>query len=1039
MSQDNLHSQSVEGLARMFKDSPDLLNALLDSMSSQSRLAIINPALKLAAKYFSTGKTIYDKELYSHPEFQKDILARPEFLDFVQKNPVKILDALASVYNNQWIFSKGSILDSDVRGSLGLAVTNENSIQAISAIAQNTIDMMNVTDNNTYYSYITNIIDNFIRIPGIGDTLKSYNERIGDCVYNTYSHYGSDIALTRQFGDVAPINTIHNITQLLNQNDFDKKLSPQQIQNAIQELLQPRYSVLKAVGLSTHTPGTIDLAHNIMTTYQAHMSEQSDKANILKGLTSTLFSDPQKIVDSKMLEGINTYFIRNDAKPIAMAVLDLLEKNPALSTYLKESTPSIKSLVRTAIEQTQGQGAYGMSNNQLTNVNNIVTAIIPALLDTPASLGAVVIPALNGKYDEMGLELFSLLSTNHTLRESLKSQKDDIKSLLTMTAYNPTVSDMFASYNLTSEDATKAMSILPILLDKHPKNLYTTLTKFREGDYLGMAHELLKIPENPEVTKYFQENNGIFAKAIISQLPIREDNIIILTDSFTKMLPDLIKEPKHLQDIISTFSTSPTNVVDLYDKLLAVAKSQPTLKDSISEFTEDLIYALPEIAQHGPVASKLKELSPTIDPQTLLTKPVLDLVLAMKKHLGEEEITNIVTAYNKGDYVKLATPILQALERPEVRMVVNEHRSAFEDIINHTVDTVAPGVSNRINAGKYSTMVLQNPTALLYMVNTYNAGAKVWNSIPTASSVRTAITPTFVSNALTRANNGFWGLLGYDTTQAPPVAPTNPEVIPEVIDQNVMKAVQEIAPGIDQADSKLITTQLMNALTACKDDEVEISDILTGDTITNLAALYKENKDSFAPQASAIIVSKYYQLLESQNQFFDTVEEQPAVVPISAVSIKDIETLLDTKPATAVKSAEPEEFFDALEEQPIIPAASAEQSESTVTATIAPEQQIEQPISAPPKPREWKDYAIIGAIINAWNKIKDTASNFFNKKEEKPQEYKDTEIKIPTTTTMNSSKEKPVQAPTTTRNWQARINNEHSEQKTKTRGGYMQP
>jgi len=238
----------------------------------------------------------------------------------------------------------------------------------------------------------------------------------------------------------------------------------------------------------------------------------------------------------------------------------------------------------------------------------------------------------------------------------------------------------------------------------------------------------------------------------------------------------------------------------------------------------------------------------------------------------------------------------------------------------------------------------------------------------------------------------------------------------------------------------------MNALSARKDDDVKISEILTPDTIKNLATLYKENKDDFALQTSTLIGAKYYQILDAKDQFFDAVEEQPPLVSTTAVSLTQIEALLDAHPATALKPAKSEEqdeiFHDALDTTDTPPIKSEEP-----TATTVLQDQAYQTADPSVKTREWKDYAIIGTIIKAWNNFKDKISTLFAKQEEKAQDHKTVETKA-------SSAAKPTHAPDTlsaqpqpgakkwTRQFESRVGNGHVESLTskddappKVRGG----
>ncbi|WP_016916805.1 pentapeptide repeat-containing protein [Rickettsia honei] len=549
----NKHYQKVvEKFLSSSKANKVLKSAIQDLSSSKSislrtillgaRLILTNPV-----NTYNLVKLANSSKIYLDPEFQKSLLKKSPIWEFLKKHSddlPKIGQILANVGFRE--FQDKSALDKKGLEILKECFKNEQVLKKLQEIAvevkqelpdwnkvtSRTLDML-VTDKNfqKFFNEKSEDITKYIRTGATeilpSDYIKTFDDILQKPekknllkIFNEHTNFKQELA-----------KNINNPNTLKRFN----KLSPEKqiiIENFLEEAKEQAKPFLKE-----------------------HFETYKIDLKILDIIPTLLNKMPETKEIFDTLNAPNQGVMISLEKSLAMVAGDDKLKNffannktilPNIALGIIENTPSVQSVTK----------EYNFDKQMLS--------IVGEIMSKPEVAHEIIADLNKGDYMSLTGNIISALNDpSFKLKDILVEQNKEglfdnlITGVLEQDAKNSqTIKQQLINYGLEASDVTKLTSIMPILLDKS-ESLKKVFRDFIQGDYTGMAKELIALTtDNPEIKKYLNNNREIFA-SILDKTLLEIPGINNLDKKeLYNVLPSMLNHPNELVKVIEEVEKS---------------------------------------------------------------------------------------------------------------------------------------------------------------------------------------------------------------------------------------------------------------------------------------------------------------------------------------------------------------------------------------------------------------------------------------------------------------------------------------------------
>ncbi|MFV9873446.1 MAG: pentapeptide repeat-containing protein [Rickettsia slovaca] len=546
------YQKVVEKVLSSSKANKVLKSAIQDLSSSKS---ISLRTILLGARFILTNpvntynlvKLANSSKIYLDPEFQKSLLKKSPIWEFLKKHSddlPKIGQILANAGFRE--FQDKSALDEKGLEILKECFKNEQVLKKLQEIAvevkqelpdwnkvtSRTLDML-VTDKNfqKFFNEKSEDITKYIRTGATeilpSDYIKTFDDILQKPekknllkIFNEHPDFKQELA-----------KNINNPNTLKRFN----KLSPEEqiiIENFLEEAKEQAKPFLKE-HFETYK---IDLKIlDIIPTLLNKMPETKEIFDTLNAPNQGVMISLEKSLE--MVAGddkLKSFFANN--KTIL----------PNIALGIIENTPSVQSVTK----------EYNFDKQMLS--------IVGEVMSKPEVAHEIIADLNKGDYMSLTGNIISALNDpSFKLKDILVEQSKEglfdnlITGVLEQDAKNSqTIKQQLINYGLEASDVTKLTSIIPILLDQS-ESLKKVFRDFIQGDYTGMAKELIALTkDNPEIKKYLNNNREIFA-SILDKTLVEIPGINNLDKKeLYNVLPSMLNHPNELVKVIEEVEKS---------------------------------------------------------------------------------------------------------------------------------------------------------------------------------------------------------------------------------------------------------------------------------------------------------------------------------------------------------------------------------------------------------------------------------------------------------------------------------------------------
>ncbi len=546
------YQKVVEQVLSSSKANTALKSAIKDLSSSKS---ISLRTVLLGAKFVLTNpvntynlvKLAKSSNIYLDPEFQKSLLEKPPIWEFLKKHSddlPKIGQILANAGFRE--FQDKSALDEKGLGILKECFKNEKVLKKLKEIAvevkqelpdwnkvtSRALDML-VTDKNfkKFFNDKSEDITNYIRIGATAilpsDYIKTFDNILQKPdkknllkIFNEHPDFKQELA-----------ENINNPNTLKSFN----KLSPEK-QLIIENFLEAAKEQAKPFLKEHFESYKIDLKIlDIIPTLLNKIPETKEIFDTLHAPNQGLMISLEKSLEMVAGDDKLKSFFANNKTILPNIALGIIENTPSIQSIKKEYNfdQQMLSIVGEVMSKPE------IAHEIIADLNkgdymSLTGNIISALNDPSFKLKDILV-------EQSKAGLFDNLITGVLEQDEKNSQ---------------TIKPQLINYGLETSDITKLTSIMPILLDK-PESLKKVFRDFIQGDYTGMAKELIIFTkDNPEIKKYLNNNREIFASILDKTLVDIPGINNLDKKELYNVLPSMLNHPDELVKVIEEVEQS---------------------------------------------------------------------------------------------------------------------------------------------------------------------------------------------------------------------------------------------------------------------------------------------------------------------------------------------------------------------------------------------------------------------------------------------------------------------------------------------------
>ncbi|MCZ6911065.1 MAG: pentapeptide repeat-containing protein, partial [Rickettsia endosymbiont of Ixodes persulcatus] len=549
------YQKVVENILSSSKANTVLMSAIKDLSSSKS---ISLKTMLLGARFVLTNpvntynliKLAKSSNIYLDPEFQKSLLEKSPIWEFLKKHSddlPKIGQILAKAGFRE--FQDKSALDQKGLEILKECFKNEKVLKKLQEIAvevkqelpdwnkvtSRSLDML-VTDKNfkKFFNEKSEDITNYIRIGATEILPSDYIKTFDDILQKPQSKdiYAKIIKIFNEHPDFKQelAENINNTNSLKRFN----KLSPEKqiiIENFLAEAKEQAKPFLKEHFESYK----IDLKIlDIIPTLLNKIPETKEILDTLNAPNQGVMVALQKSLE--MVAGddkLKSFFVNNKTI-LPNVVLGIIENTPSVQSITKE---------------------YNFDKQMLS--------IVGEVMSKPEIAHAIIADLNKGDYMSLTGNIISALNDpSFKLKDILveQSKKGLLDNLITGVLEQDEKGSQniqqLINYGLEARDITKLTSIMHILLDK-PKSLKKVFRDFIQGNYTGMAKELITLTKyNPEIKKYLNNSREIFASILDKTLVDIPGINNLDKKELYNILPSMLNHPYELVKVIAEVEKS---------------------------------------------------------------------------------------------------------------------------------------------------------------------------------------------------------------------------------------------------------------------------------------------------------------------------------------------------------------------------------------------------------------------------------------------------------------------------------------------------
>ncbi|QCS24316.1 pentapeptide repeat-containing protein [Rickettsia parkeri] len=546
------YQKVVEKVLSSSKANKVLKSAIQDLSSSKS---ISLRTILLGARFILTNpvnsynlvKLANSSKIYLDPEFQKSLLKTSPIWEFLKKHSddlPKIGQILANAGFRE--FQDKSALDAKGLEILKECLKNEQVLKKLQEIAvevkqelpdwnkvtSRTLDML-ITDKNfqKFFNEKSEDITKYIRTGATeilpSDYIKTFDDILQKPekknllkIFNEHPDFKQELA-----------KNINNPNILKRFN----KLSPKKqiiIENFLEEAKEQTKPFLKK-HFETYK---IDLKIlDIIPTLLNKMPETKEIFDTLNAPNQGVMISLEKSLEMVAGDDKLKSFFANNKTILPNIVLGIIENTPSVQSVIKE---------------------YNFDKQMLS--------IVGEVMSKPEVAHEIIADLNKGDYMSLTGNIISALNDpSFKLKDILVEQSKGglfdnlITGVLEQDAKNiQTIKQQLINYGLEANDVTKLTSIMPILLDQS-ESLKKVFRDFIQGDYTGMAKELIALTkDNPEIKKYLNNNREIFA-SILDKTLVEIPGINNLDKKEVyNVLPSMLNHPNELVKVIEEVEKS---------------------------------------------------------------------------------------------------------------------------------------------------------------------------------------------------------------------------------------------------------------------------------------------------------------------------------------------------------------------------------------------------------------------------------------------------------------------------------------------------